>query len=273
MFQQKKNGALRYYEASEMAATGFITHGFSTRLGGCSLAPYHSLNMGIYGADALEFVQCNRRRFAKSLGIKPEQVVCGKQVHGTQIQQVTRADRGRGYLQPETAFADTDGLITNEPGVALLTCFADCVPVMFLDPVRKVIAVCHCGWRGTVARMAAKTAQRMIDTYSCNPNHILCAIGPSISVDAYEVDQPVLAQFRQAFVFAEQCIRQTSDTHGHLDLWQANRLQLMEIGLKSEHIHISGLCTAANQAMFFSHRASGGKTGRNGALIMLKECE
>lgn len=157
------------------------------------------------------------------------------------------------------ALPDTDGLVTNERGVALLTLYADCVPVLFYDPVQKVIGVCHCGWRGTVGKIAAKMVQCMVQQYGCQAEQICAAIGPSISRAAYEVDQPVLEQFRQAFSFADQLITPVDATHGKVDLWEANRLQLIEAGMVSNRIDVSGLCTFQHNRTFFSHRADRGK--------------
>lgn len=271
MFVLTERKGITLLQAEQFNATGLVRHGFSTRMGGVSPAPYDSLNLGLYNDDLLENMQENRRRFARSLDIEPTQAVCGHQVHQTNIQVVGKADGGKGYLEPATAFADTDGLITAEKGVALVTCFADCVPVMLLDPVEQVIGICHCGWRGTVNGMAVKTVEMMTNRFHCMPEHILVAIGPSISPEVYQVDSPVLEQFHQAFTFAEQCIQPVDEQHGLLDLWQANRLQLQEIGVLSAHIAVSGYCTLKQQQMFFSHRGSGGVTGRNAAMLMLIE--
>ena len=267
----KNENGLTFWQAEKFIETGLVAHGFSTREGGVSPAPYDSLNLGLYNDDSLVNMQENRKRFAYAVGVRPEQAVCGKQVHLTNIQVVGKEDCGKGYLEPDTAFPDTDALITNEKDVALVTCFADCVPIMLLDPVAEAIGICHCGWRGTVERMAVKTVQAMEEHFNSQAKDILVVIGPSISMQHYEVDKQVLQRFRDAFTFAEQCITMCDEEHGLLDLWQINKLQLEEIGVKAENIQISGLCTFEEQAQFFSHRASGGQTGRNAGILMLKE--
>jgi len=271
MMIAKKENDITFWQADNFLATGLVAHGFSTREGGVSPAPYDSLNLGLYNDDDLSNMQENRKRFAYAIGVHPEQAVCGHQVHQTKVQVVGKKDCGKGYLDPTTAFTDTDALITNKKGVALVTCFADCVPIMLLDPVQEAIGICHCGWRGTVERMAAKTVQAMGANFNSKAKDILVVIGPSISAAHYEVDKQVLQQFRKAFVFAEQCITQRDEEHGLLDLWQINKLQLEEIGVIAENIEISGLCTFQEQKQFFSHRASGGKTGRNAGILMLQE--
>lgn len=271
MFQPKQYHSFTIYHAPILAQQQGIIHGFSSRLGGYSKAPYAGLNLGLTTGDDTESVRENRAAFANALGILPEQVVSGYQVHGTKIARVTGADKGKGFFDAASALPDTDGLVTAERGVALMTLYADCVPVLFYDAHQQVIAVCHCGWRGTVNRMAAKTAGVMIAEYGCRAEHILAAIGPSISQANYEVDDTVLAQFEQAFPFAHSLIAPTDAHHGKVDLWQANRLQLEEIGVLPEHIEVSGLCTYQHVEQFYSHRAEHGITGRNGALLMLKE--
>ena len=269
MFQREEQGRLTIYKSPLLKEQRELVHGFSSRTGGFSTGVYNSLNLGLASGDVLANVQKNRTLFAATLGITPEQVVCGRQVHSTNIAKVGKAEGGRGFLEAATALPDTDGLVTNQRGVALMTLNADCVPVLFYDPVQNVIAACHCGWRGTVGKIAAKMATLMVADYGCNAADILAAIGPSISRAAYEVDTPVLEQFRQAFSFADQLITPVDDEHGKVDLWEANRLQLLAVGLQEQHIDVSGLCTVQQEQTFFSHRAHHGKTGRNGAMLMM----
>lgn len=270
MFQAKQYQTLTIYHAPGLNRYSELVHGFSSRGNGYSKAPYQGLNLGFTTGDAMETVAKNRTAFATALGILPEQIVSGYQVHGTKIARVTEQDLGRGALYVDSALPDTDGLITNVSGVALMTLYADCVPVLFYDPMARVIGVSHCGWRGTVNRMAAKMALAMMEDYGCNAKDIHVAIGPSISQAQYEVDRTVLAQFAQAFSFSNRLIQYTDADHGKVDLWQANQLQLEEVGVLPANIEISGLCTYQNVDRFYSHRAEHGITGRNAALLMLK---
>ena len=270
MFLSKQYNQLTIYHAHNLYRESGIVHGFSSRVGGFSKAPYQGLNMGLTSGDSITDVQQNRIAFAHALGIQPHQVVAGFQVHGTKIAGVHAEDGGKGFLSADTALPDTDGLVTAERGIALMTLYADCVPVLFYDAHTQVIAVCHCGWRGTVNRMAAKTAAVMIEEYGCRPEHILASIGPSISQENYEVDEMVLTQFKEAFSFADAIITPTDTHHGKVDLWKANQLQLEEIGLLRAHIEVSELCTYQHVDKFYSHRAERGVTGRNAAVLMLK---
>ena len=271
MFQREIQGRLHIYRSSLLQSqrgNGLI-HGFSSRMGGYSTGVYQSLNLGWNSGDQPMDVRQNRILFATTLGIGPERVVCGQQVHSTRIARVGKQEAGRGFLDPMTALPETDGLVTGEAGVALMTLYADCVPVLFYEPEQKTIAVCHCGWRGTVGKLAAQMVDVMEKEYHCDPEKLLIAIGPSISRTAYEVDQPVLEKVCEAFSFAEQCITHTDKTHGKLDLWELNRIQLMEKGVPRGQIELSECCTYQRKDVFFSHRASNGKTGRNGAMLML----
>ncbi len=269
MFEREIQGRLRVYKSPLLRSYPDLVHGFSSREGGFSGGCYRSLNLGLTCGDLARDVRQNRLLFATTLGIAPERVVCGQQVHGTHIARVGRGEMGRGFLDAEQALPDTDGLVTDVRGVALMTLYADCVPVLFYAPERRVIALCHCGWRGTVHRMAAKMARLLREAYGCAPEEIRAAIGPSISRAAYEVDTPILEAFRAAFPYAGRLIEPVDAAHGRVDLWEANRLQLLEEGLLPEHIDVSGLCTCRNNRIFFSYRADGGKTGRNGALLMM----
>ncbi len=271
MFLSKQHNQFTIYHAHNLYREPGIVHGFSSRTYGYSQAPYTGLNLGLTSGDDIASVKKNRIAYAEALGILPEQVVCGQQVHGTQIARVTAQDGGKGFLDAATALPDTDGLVTAERGIALMTLYADCVPVLFYDAQEQVIAVCHCGWRGTVNRMAAKTAAVMMDAYGCKAEHIYAAIGPSISQAHYEVDEAVLTQFEAAFSFADALMVPTDAHHGKVDLWKANQLQLQEIGILPQHIEISELCTYQHVDQFYSHRAERGITGRNAALLMLKK--
>lgn len=270
IFYKRQAGNTVVLEIPAFNATGLVQHGFSTRIGGVSQAPFDSMDLGIYNGDALAAVQANRLAFAQAVGVEAGRIVCCHQVHGTQVMAVDSQDSGRGFLDSETAIADTDGLMTNEPGVGLWACFADCTPLFFLDPVKRVIAVSHAGWRGTVARMGAVTVQRMQAVYGSKPADILAGIGPAIGPCHYEVDTPVIERVQQAFDFWPQVLRFTAPERARLDLWEANRLELLEAGLKPAHITVSGYCTYCSADLFYSYRRDNSRTGRMAALLSLR---
>jgi len=245
-----------------------LKHGVSTRLGGLSRPPFASLNLGLKSGDDPEVVKLNRKLFCQAVGVPPACVVTTQQVHGDSIHVVEKKDAGRGVDSYETAIAATDALITAEPGIPLMLFFADCVPVLMYDPTQRVVAISHAGWKGTVAKIAAKTVGVMQAKFGTRPADCVIAIGPSIGPDSYEVDQPVIDELQAAFPWWEELVVRRGD-RWLLDLWQANRRQLEEIGVDGRNIEVSGVCTQCNPELFYSHRGENGTTGRMGAIIML----
>lgn len=249
----------------------FLVSGFSTRLGGVSKGIFSSMNLGFNRGDSEENVRENYHRICKSIGICENDLVCNDQVHKTGIRIATEKDRGMGYNRVRT-FSETDAQITNVPNVPLVVYGADCVPLFFVDPVKKAIAVAHAGWRGTAGKIASKTVQKLTEVYGCHPGDICVVIGPSICSDCYEVGEEVASQFLQLSGQNAAVVR-PSKTEGKylLNLWEANKIVLFESGIKEEHISVSGLCTMCRQDLFFSHRATLGKRGSQAGFLMLKE--
>lgn len=246
-----------------------IKHGLSTRLGGVSSFPYATLNLGLRTDDSNANVAANRRLFCQAVGIEPDRVVTCRQVHGDRVLPVTAAMMGQGMWAYDAAVPAADAMVTDAAGVALLQFFADCVPVLLVDPLRRVIAISHAGWRGTVAKVAQKTALFMQYNYGSRLADCLVGIGPSIGPCCYEVDEVVAQEVRRQFGTWRELLTPHGSNRWLLDLWQANRQQLQEIGIPSENIQTSGVCTACNMTLYFSHRREKGLTGRMGALIAL----
>ena len=252
---------------TSFAALG-IKHGISTRLGGHSTVPFTSLNLGLHTGDDAELVWHNRQLFCQAVGLPPDKVVTAEQIHGDVVRQVTMEDAGRGAKHYHEALKGTDALITNVPGLPLMLFFADCVPVLIVDPVAKAIGISHAGWKGTVAKIAQKTVLTMQQQFHTNPADCLVGIGPSIGSCCYEVDEAVLSKLRTGFPNWEKLVT-PKEERWQLNLWEANREQLKEIGVKHNNITVSSICTADNTQIFFSHRAERGHTGRIGAIISL----
>ena len=242
--------------------------GYSTRRGGVSEGIFHSMNLGFGRGDASENVRENFRRIFEALGIPEGAEVFTKQTHTVNVRVATAEDRGIG-LHRAVPYDDVDGLVTDVPGLALTVFTSDCVPVFLYDPKRKAIGVCHAGWRGTVGGIAEKTVLLMQETYGCNPEDILTAIGPSIGPECFEVGSEVADEFRIAF--GESVIYSHGGSKPHVDLWQANGISLTRAGLVPEHIAVSGLCTMCHQDLFFSHRATSGQRGSNAGFLMIAE--
>lgn len=270
LVENEKNG-VRYLQFPALSELGVCRHLFSTRIGGVSQGDLGSMNLSYSRGDKKENVDENFRRIARIMECDIQNFVLSHQTHTTNVRVVTKADKGRGITR-ETGYCDVDGLITNEPGIVLSTFYADCVPLYFVDPVKKAIGLSHSGWRGTVNKMGMVTVSKMTEQYGCNPKDIVAAIGPSICVDCYEVSMDVAEEFRKAFAEAEnldKIVLPKSEEKAMLDLWQANLAVLLEAGIVQEHISMPDICTSCNKELLFSHRASHGKRGNLGAFLML----
>lgn len=250
---------------------GGLAAAVASRRGGVSCAPFDALNMSFSTGDAPEDVRENRRRFLSLLHIPPEDIVSCHQVHGTHIEEVGAADRGRGALDAESALPETDGLMTNEKGVPLTMNFADCTPLLFYDKAHHAAAVAHGGWRGTAGDIAGKMVRRMTERYGTDPAELLAGIGPAIGGCSFEVGEDVIGAFETLFDRAdmETLARPRGGGKYLFDLPEANRRLLLRAGLLPHHIESCGLCTYCRDDLFFSYRKSGGKTGRHMAAAML----
>lgn len=248
---------------------------FSTRLGGISTGHLGSLNLGWDRGDTRETVCENYRRVCKALGTDYRKLVLSDQVHDTKI--IYADEHCCGGEEIAKKQKGIDGLITDIPGLVLATSYADCVPLFFIDPVKRRIASSHSGWKGTVARMGMKTVKKMEEQGS-QPKDVIVIIGPSICQDCYEVSEDVAMQFRKEYgqtdcvdILAEGRVTEEEEQKYQLDLWAANWHQLAAAGILPEHIHISGVCTCCNQELLYSHRASHGKRGNLNGFMFIRE--
>lgn len=249
-----------------------LQHGFSTRKGGVSKEHLASLNLSFSVEDAKENVLENFRRIGERFGKTPEDFVLSKQSHETKVLKVGTKDRGKGITK-DRDYEGIDALITDEKGI-ILSCFsADCVPILFYDPIHKAVGACHSGWRGTKGKILQNVVEEMSKHFSSNPADILIAIGPSISKEQYIVSEDLGLSFLEDYKdYSEEDssspIRRLSEDKFQLDLWDLNRRIALDCGLKKEHISISGYCTMENPELFFSHRYSQGRRGLQGAFIL-----
>ena len=259
---------LFYYEKLEQ--TGMVKHGFTTRAGGVSEGIFSSLNLSFTRGDREEAVRENYRRLAKALQVDDGSFVSSDQTHTTNVLRVGKEDICHGSFS-ERKYTDIDGLITNESGVTLITFYADCVPLYFVDPVHHAIGLSHSGWRGTVGRMGKVTIDKMQQEFGTKPSEIICAIGPSICQDCYEVSEDVAEAFCTEFAGRKnEILIDKGNGKYQLDLWRANEIVLEEAGVLKEHISITNVCTCCNPKLLFSHRASHGKRGNLAAVLALK---
>lgn len=242
-----------------------ITHFVTTRHGGVSEGTYGTFNISLNQEDKPSNVLENRQRLANSLDIKPTNFVFPIQVHGTNIERVSDEHRGKGALSKDDAFSNTDGFITNTKGLCLVTLAADCVPILFFDPINKAVGVAHSGWKGTVLKIASHLVSAMQREFNTNPNDLIVGIGPSGGPCCYEVGQDVIDEAASKFDISKVIIRRDEKTY--FDMWEANRITLIESGVKPQNIEVSGMCTITQNDTFFSARNGDG--GRFAAGILL----
>ncbi|MCD8082280.1 MAG: peptidoglycan editing factor PgeF [Clostridiales bacterium] len=254
-----------------LTQTGLVKHAFSTRVGGVSRGVYATMNFGFTRGDDPGHVIENYHRMAHLLGVEMNRMVLSHQTHTVNVRRVTEEDAGKGIVKPRD-YTDVDGLITNVPGLTLVTFFADCIPLYFVDPVHRAIGLSHSGWRGTVKRMGRVTLDRMREEYGTDPADVIACIGPGICQDCYEVGEEVAEQFARAFDarYREQLLWAKGNRKYQLDLWQANVVVLREAGVRPEHIHVTDICTHCNPGLLFSHRAMGDARGNLAAFLSLK---
>ena len=248
--------------------TGIVSHGFSTRLGGVSEGGYSSMNLSLSRGDNPEAVEENTKRIARAIGVEKEKMVYTQQTHTTNVAVVSGKDAG-------STLKETDGLVTNSPGICLVTFYADCVPLYFVDPVRRAIGLSHSGWRGTVGKMAAATVEKMKEGFGTRPEDIIAAVGPSICQDCYEVSEDVTSRFKETFREEDwkDLFYKKENGKFQLDLWKANEINLREAGVLPEHIAVTNVCTCCNPKILFSHRVQGWNRGNLCAFLALKDKE
>lgn len=244
----------------------------SCRKGGVSRPPFTSLNMGLHVGDRAEDVLENRKRYCRALGLDEGLLINCCQVHGTHIEEVSEEDWGRGAFSLDTAIPDTDGLITSSPDVPLTMNYADCTPLFFYDPVRKVCALSHGGWRGTAGNIAGKTVDMMAEKYHSRREDILAAIGPAIGLADFEVGEEVTAAMKPLFDEEEQAslFRERGNGKYLFALAEANHLLMRKAGIPEAHIEDCHISTWQENDLFYSYRREKGKTGRHMAVLMME---
>jgi YfiH family protein len=281
---EERRAGIRVLQAGLLNRQPWLVHGFSTRPGGESVLDGKKvLNLGVAEWDARERVLANRKRFLEALGAEDFALVPLRQVHSDVVHVFKAA--------PEAPCCG-DASITNTPGLLLAVQTADCVPILLADPVKRVVAAVHAGWRGTLERIVMKTIGRMQMDYGTRPGNLLAALGPAIGGCCYEVGTEVAQAFAAQFARAAEWFDElrTGDEPnplqwlsmappGHnpppkkvrLNLHAANRWQLTEAGVQPENITASDLCTACRTDLLFSYRREGPRSGRLMSVIGLRK--
>lgn len=267
MTEHQVNG-VTFLTSDGFTAAGGVAHGFSTRLGGVSQGIFSSLNLGSTRGDDPDRVRENYRRFCAAIGADVTHVVMSNQVHGTVIRAVGPGD-GKADLYDREEY-ECDGLITDAPGLALTIFSADCIPVLLYDPVKRVIAAVHAGWRGTAGDIAGKAVEKMRAEYGCDPGNILAAIGPGIAACCFETHADVPEAMTAALGdLTAPYITTLEQGKFQVDLKGINAALLRRAGAAPGHIEISGDCTACHPEKYWSHRVTQGKRGNQAAMLQL----
>ena len=260
--QTKKLGQLEYLSAERISAP----HCFTTKKGGVSTGVMAGLNIAIKLDETRENVTRNFEILGNALGFEISDLVLTRQIHSDIVRTVTRADCNGCFHRD---YPECDGLVTNDPGVALTIFTADCTPLLFHDPVTGAVGAAHAGWKGTAQDIAGKTVEAMVRSFGCDPANIRAAIGPNVGVCHFETDADVPEAMLAAYG-EEICpfIREKGPKF-FLDLKEINAFALRRAGVR--HIEISEDCTMCSPDRFWSHRITGDRRGSQGAVIVCKE--
>ena len=252
-----------YLQSEKICDTKLVSHGFTGSQGGVSNGIVRGLNLGFRVQDNPENVIENYKLVSGDLELLFDRIVLSKQTHTDNIRIVTEDDAGKG-ISKISDIEDTDGLITNVKGIPLVVFSADCVPLLFLDPVHEVVGAVHAGWRGTVKGIGRKCVGLMKEKFGSKAEDILVAVGPSIGPCCFEFGKA------DAVIFSEEFCREMNEEKVLVDIWGINKKQLTDCGIPEENIDVSGVCTVCNSDKYYSYRTHREKTGRQGAIIMLK---
>ena len=272
VFRNVERGGVPYLSFKALEDTGMVINGFSTRLGGASKGRFATMNFSYSRKDDPADVLENFTRMADALGVERDRMVVSNQTHTTNVRRVTREDEGKGVIR-ERDYRDVDGLITDVPGITLVTFYADCVPLYLVDPVHHAIGLSHSGWRGTVRRMGQVTMDAMKEAFGTRPEDVTACIGPSICRDCFEVGEEVAEAFADAFdpKYRDALYRANAKPGKYqLDLWKANEIIFQEAGVPKEQIHTTNICTMCNSDYLFSHRRVGEERGNLAAFLSIR---
>ena len=266
---EKINLGVPYLVSEGMEAAGGVAHGFSTRLGGVSEGMWASLNLGVSRGDNPDHVRENHRRFFAAIGAEGGRLAMANQVHKDHVRVITSADWKSDPYEKTTY--EADGLMTATPGVALMVFASDCIPVLLYDPVRRVIAAVHAGWRGTADGIVTRAVEKMEDVYGCSPENILAAIGPGICPTCFETHEDVPNAMMAALATPVlQHIQIKENGKFSVNLKGINAYRLEQTGLDPENIAVCHECPSCQSDKYWSHRKTGNDRGSMAAVIQLR---
>ncbi|WP_088067695.1 peptidoglycan editing factor PgeF [Gottfriedia luciferensis] len=246
-----------------------LVAGFTTKNDGVSQGCFSSLNLGLHVNDSQISVVENREILANRINYSTTKWVCSEQVHGYNVVKVTKKDCGKGVTDYESGIPITDGFYTNEEDLLLTSCYADCVPIYFIEPNTKYIGLAHAGWKGTVHNIGGRLIEKWLKEENLQLENIQVAIGPSIGDCCYEVDDFVMNKVKEVFEnnIPNNILTSLSNNKYRLNLKEANKQLLIRAGVREDNIVVTNYCTSCHPKTFFSHRRDGGKTGRMMSFI------
>lgn len=263
MFELKEKNKVKYLVITEFEDTNLVNHCFSTRIGGVSKGEAGTLNFGFSRKDTRENVLENYKIICETIDVDFQKLVLTDQIHDTIVYKVTEKDAGKGIIK-ESDIKGTDALVTNVPGIPIVTFHADCIPIFFLDTVKKAIGLAHSGWKGTYGNISKNVVDKMVAEYGTNPGDIICGIGPSIMQCHFEVGDDVAQMFGKRY--GNEYIKMYQKPH--IDLTAIVERQLRECGVKN--IVQSDICTYCNNDIYYSYRGDNHKTGSLISIMALK---
>ena len=251
---------------------GAKARAFST-MRGEGTGNYEGFNITFYCGDTDKHVSECRKRLCLELGINDSRLLLPRQIHSDKICIIDEQFMQKPKEEQEKMLYGIDAIVTNLRGTCIGVSTADCIPLLLHDSKKGIIAAIHAGWRGTVSRIAEKTIKAMTEYYGCSPYDIRAIIGPGISLDSFEVGDEVYEEFRCAGFDCRRIARRYPTDNGkkwHIDLWEANRMQLLLCGIDENSIHSAAVCTYKEHDRFFSARRLGIKSGRifNGIMLL-----
>lgn len=248
----------------------------TTRRGGCSKGAYATFNANAYCGDNEDDVAMNRRNLCHKLGITADHLILPHQVHGVECRDIDENFMALDKTQRTMVLDGVDALTTCLPRVCIGVSTADCIPVLLYDAQHRAVAAIHAGWRSTQQRIVEHVVSFMNQQYGTRAMDISAVIGPGISLERFEVGQEVYDAFASEQFPMDSIARRYKDsraddqTKWHIDLWEANRLELIRQGVDEDNIHVAGICTCQHSDLFFSARTLGIKSGRILNGIMMK---
>ncbi len=266
-YEIRKNEGLKVIAVPAIEDLNLVYHGFSTKEGGVSAAPYKGLSLSLNSGDDKDLVEINRCMFVKALEAGNPDVYTVRQMHGSRVIRI----EDRGNPPEEYRQAQADAIVTDQPGVAIGVLTADCVPVLLVDPEKRAIAAVHAGRQGSLMQVVSHVISRMQKDFGTSPGNLLAAVGPCIETTCYQVGEEIAQEVSRHDLKKNGVLVHENGAY-FMDLRKMNHLDLLESGVKEEHIHHVSMCTVCHPRTFYSHRKNKGKkTGRMMALLMLKE--